>query len=335
MRECTFEHTMSVEQATLISMNRDISPGKPEYYGIQYQIRICQLENGVYDEVPDCLPIGLHIRVCNNYCTLPPIVTRDRELSEMKSRRASRPINIAQFMKLCPFTKNVITVNWLPDGKNYALAIFIVKQLSADTLMKKLHDKTPRSSEETKNYIIKKLTNVDPELTTTSSYNFSLVCPLSKVRMKIPAKSIHCDHIQCFDAGTFILMNEKKPQWMCPTCNKSCLYNDIQIDNYFLEIITSPTLSDDINVIEVLADGSWIIPEENKDTKNMNSTIDNKVKPIDFIDLDDIDDEEFIESEEEPRPGGSECQKSKNLKPHLVDMTMDEDEEPSKQKDKL
>jgi len=333
MRECTFEHTMSVEQATLISMNRDISPGKPEYYGIQYQIRICHLENCVYDEVTDYLPIGLHIRVCNYYCTLPPIVTRKR--SGIKSRRAAKPINIAQFLKLCPFIKNVISINWIPDGKKYALAMYIVKQLSVDTLMKKLHDKKARSSEETKNYIIKKLKNVDPDLTATSSYNFSLVCPLSKVRMKIPAKSIHCDHIQCFDAGTFILMNEKKPQWICPTCNKSCLYDNIQIENYFLEIITSPTLSDDINVIEVLADGSWIIPKENEDTKNMYKTIDNKVKPIDFIDLDDIDDEKCIESIEEPRPGGSECQKSENLKPHLVNMTKDEDEGPSKQKDKL
>jgi len=164
---------MSAEQASLISMNRDISPGKPEYYGIQYQIRICQLKNDVYDEVTDCLPVGLHIRVCNSNCTLPPIVTRER--SGMKSRRAARPINIAQFLKLSPIIKNVITINWIPDGKKYALAMYIVKQLSVDTLLKKLHDKKARSSEETKNYNIKKLTNVDPDLTATSSYNFSLV----------------------------------------------------------------------------------------------------------------------------------------------------------------
>eukprot|EP00102_Acyrthosiphon_pisum_P020146 XP_016657356.1 PREDICTED: uncharacterized protein LOC103308383 [Acyrthosiphon pisum] len=62
-----------------------------------------------------------------------------------------------------------------------------------------------RSSEETKIYIIKKIADVDPDLATTS-YRFSLVCPLGKIRMKIPAKSIHCDNLQCFDASTFILM---------------------------------------------------------------------------------------------------------------------------------
>lgn len=328
MRQCTFKHTMTSEQSTLIAQNRDMSYDKTEYE-YQYQIRFCQFEYGV-GEVTDCLPHGLQIRVGKNYCTLPPTT---RSQSGIKGRRMAVPINISHFLQLCPFVSNSITINWSPEEKKYAMAMFIVKQVSVDALIEKLLDKKVRSSEETKNCIIKKLTDVDPDLTATSSYNCSLVCPLSKVRMKIPAKFIHCDHIQCFDVGTFISLNEKKPKWMCPTCNKSCSYDDLQIENYFLEIIKSPKLQDDINEVEILADGSWTISEKNKATKNMNNTVDNKKKPNDFIDLDHSDNENCVELKQEPRPGGSECQETENSKPHLVDLTMDEDEEPSKQKD--
>ncbi|KAL4104149.1 hypothetical protein QTP88_019462 [Uroleucon formosanum] len=326
MKECTFAHIMTMKQVNYITVNRDISFGRTDYE-YQFQIRICQLDKGECDEVTDDLPMGLHIRVGKNL-VWPPLVNHDQ--SEMKCKQAAVPINIAQYLKLTPILPNIITINWIPDGKKYALAMFIVKQVSVDTLMRKLLDKNPISSRETRNYIIKKLTNIDPDLTTTSSNTFSFICPLSKVKIKIPAKSIHCDHIQCFDAETFILLNKKNPKWMCPICNKSCLYDDIQILNYFFEIISSLSFRDDVNVIEVLADGSWIIPEENKDAKNMNITIVNKEKSIDFIELDDIVNEKCVVLKEEPSSGGSKCQESENLKPHLIDVIKDEDEEQSK-----
>ncbi|XP_026820323.1 E3 SUMO-protein ligase PIAS2-like [Rhopalosiphum maidis] len=328
-RQMTFIHTMSPEQASLIAMNRDISYGKNEYL-YQYQIRICQLEIG-RNEVTDFLPLGLNIRVGNKICSLPPIASV--RLGN-ESRRIAKPINIAQYLKLNPNISNSITINWVPDGKKYALAMFIVKKLCSDNLLKKLLDRETKSSEETKHYIIKKFTDVDPDLATTSYY-FSLICPLGKTRMKIPAKSIHCDHIQCFDAATFISMNERKPTWMCPTCNKPCLYDDIRVENYFLDIVTSPMLKDDNQDIEILADGSWIISEKNKYTNNMNNTYDTKKNPIDSIDLDDSDDEISIEPKKELELEGSEKQKSINTKSHFVDLTKDEDEKPPKHTDKL
>jgi len=74
--------------------------------------------------------------------------------------------------------------------------------------------------------------------------------------MKISAKSIHCDHLLCFDARAFILMNEKKQTWMCLTCKKPCLYDDIKIENYFLEVVSSTTLNKWNKEIEFSADGT-------------------------------------------------------------------------------
>jgi len=39
-----------------------------------------------------------------------------------------------------------MNINWIPDGGKYALALFIVKQLILDSLMKTLHDKTPKEN---------------------------------------------------------------------------------------------------------------------------------------------------------------------------------------------
>ncbi|KAE9522407.1 hypothetical protein AGLY_017194 [Aphis glycines] len=332
MKETTFKHTLSLEHANSVSSNRDFSDGKNEYRN-QFQIRICQLIEPVPNESPDYMPLGLHIRVNMKTCPLPPILPNTRTNKLTEPRRTARPINCTTNVKLSPIVSNNITINWTPDKKNYVFAMYLVKKLTVDTLIKKLQDKGGRNSEETKSYIIQKLADDDPDLATTTSYRFSLVCPLGKMRMKIPAKSIHCDHLQCFDASTFILMNEKKPTWMCPTCNKPCLYDDIQIENYFLEVVSSPTLKDCNKEIEFLADGTWRVYEETIEVQNTNSTPD-KVKPIESVDL-DSDDENYIEPRTEPSLENSKTQEPENnLKSSFVDLTLSGDEEPPTEKDK-
>ncbi|XP_022173661.1 E3 SUMO-protein ligase PIAS2-like [Myzus persicae] len=309
-REHEFKYTMSIEDLNYIALNRDISYGKSNYL-FNCQIRICQLDQIVSTEVTDELPKGLIIKINGTACPLPPFLPAR---PGKESRLTSGPINCAQILQLNPISPNRITIYWIPDGKKYALAMYIVKQISADTLIKELRVNKVRSSDETKNYIIKKLTFVDPDLASTS-FGFSLVCQLSTVKMKLPAKSIHCNHLQCFDAATFILMNEKNPKWICPTCHESCLYDEIRIDGYFLEIVEELALRDDIKEIGLLDNGSWFIPEKCKDTKNKNSSIDNTV-----IEIDDL--EESTESIEEPRPGCSKWQKHGKLEQSIFDLTI-------------
>jgi len=150
--------------------------------------------------------------------------------------------------------------------------------------------------------------------------------------MTIPAKSINCDHLQCFDASIFILMNEKNPTWMCPTCNKSCFYEDIQIESYFLDIVTNPNLSDCCKAIEILADGTWKVYDERNENKNSEIVVaDIKDKAIVSIDLDDSDDGG---SDDKPVPESKpECSKdSENLKSSFIDLTLSDEDEPPKKK---
>ncbi len=68
----------------------------------------------------------------------------------------------------------------------------------------------------------------------TSTLKASLLCPLMKCRIKIPSRSTQCKHVQCFDLMSYLSMNEKKPTWNCPVCDRYAPYEELIIDRYIL-----------------------------------------------------------------------------------------------------
>jgi len=66
----------------------------------------------------------------------------------------------------------------------------------------------------------------------TAALKVSIACPLGKCRMTLPCRSSACIHLQCFDAQLFLQMNERKPTWMCPVCDKPLLFESLSIDGY-------------------------------------------------------------------------------------------------------
>ena len=70
---------------------------------------------------------------------------------------------------------------------------------------------------------------------------------------------------QCFDAATFLQMNERKPTWNCPVCDKKALYDDLLIDGYFMEVLEAKETQNE-EVIMLERDGSWkLAPKEEED----------------------------------------------------------------------
>jgi hypothetical protein len=59
--------------------------------------------------------------------------------------------------------------------------------------------------------------------------------------MTYPCRSNTCDHLQCFDANLFLMMNERKPKWLCPVCNKLALFENLMVDGYFKEVMIFTT----------------------------------------------------------------------------------------------
>ncbi|MEQ2233037.1 hypothetical protein ILYODFUR_017642, partial [Ilyodon furcidens] len=71
----------------------------------------------------------------------------------------------------------------------------------------------------------------DSEIATTS-LRVSLLCPLGKMRLTVPCRAVTCSHLQCFDAALYLQMNEKKPSWICPVCDKNAAYENLIIDGW-------------------------------------------------------------------------------------------------------
>jgi len=69
----------------------------------------------------------------------------------------------------------------------------------------------------------------DSEVIATS-INISLKCPLSYMRLQLPCRGISCSHIQCFDATSYLQLQEQGPQWLCPICNKSTPFDQLAVD---------------------------------------------------------------------------------------------------------
>ena len=72
-------------------------------------------------------------------------------------------------------------------------------------------------------------------------------------------------YFQCFDASTFLQMNERKPTWNCPVCDKKALYDDLMIDGYFQEILDSKETTGEEHIM-LERDGSWkLAPKEEEE----------------------------------------------------------------------
>lgn len=52
------------------------------------------------------------------------------------------------------------------------------------------------------------------------------------MRLAVPCRALTCAHLQCFDGVFFLQMNEKKPTWTCPVCDKPASFELLIIDGY-------------------------------------------------------------------------------------------------------
>eukprot|EP01087_Luapelamoeba_hula_P000868 TRINITY_DN10639_c0_g1_i2.p1 TRINITY_DN10639_c0_g1~~TRINITY_DN10639_c0_g1_i2.p1 ORF type:complete len:216 (+),score=10.27 TRINITY_DN10639_c0_g1_i2:161-808(+) len=65
----------------------------------------------------------------------------------------------------------------------------------------------------------------------------SLRCPLGANRIRVPAKGIHCKHLQCFDAQNYLDFCQQQTLWQCPTCSAQLPFHELMIDDYFAHIL--------------------------------------------------------------------------------------------------
>ncbi|TNN25376.1 E3 SUMO-protein ligase PIAS2 [Liparis tanakae] len=94
------------------------------------------------------------------------------------------------------------------------------------------------------------------------------MCPLGKMRLTAPCRAVTCSHLQCFDAALYLQMNEKKPTWICPVCDKKAAYESLIIDGLFLEILNDCS---DVDEIKFQEDGTWCPMRPKKEAVKVSS----------------------------------------------------------------
>uniref|UniRef100_UPI003590026E E3 SUMO-protein ligase PIAS3-like n=1 Tax=Myxine glutinosa TaxID=7769 RepID=UPI003590026E len=229
-QESHFVFALTPQQVTQIGSSRDMLPGQKYDSTTQVQLRFCLSETSCPQE--DHFPPALCVKVNAKLCPLPGCLPPARNGVEPK--RLSQPINITPYVHLSPTVPNHVTVSWTTDfSTNYSVSAYLVKQLTSASLLQRLKAKGIRNPDHSRALIKEKLTtDPDSEIATTS-LRVSLMCPLGKMRLSIPCRSLTCTHLQCFEAALYLQMNEKKPTWLCPVCDRKAPYETLIIDGTY------------------------------------------------------------------------------------------------------
>ncbi|TPP65432.1 putative sumo ligase [Fasciola gigantica] len=247
----------------------------------------------------DSLPVHLAIQVNGRPVQLPPLLPSNRP--GLDGRRNPRPINITQFLRVSPAIANYIRLTWTHDYSSFVyslVGIYLMHKWSPQQLCTLLQSTSFQTAETMKAELIRKLqtgrskgskTQANPSLGLTTPVSavdntnsttvveddddddddlvmpntlpVQLLCPLSKCRIEVPVRGRDCRHIQCYDATTYLIINERKPSWNCPVCDRKVYYEDLIIDGLFLEVLNSKA-AQDLDEAVFHDDGTWSVLAE-------------------------------------------------------------------------
>lgn len=133
-------------------------------------------------------------------------------------------------------------------------------------------------------------TEIDDEVVEGAS-RVSLRCPISHQRLVTPVKAATCRHLQCFDLDSFLEINEKRPVWRCPCCNRSVSCPDLRIDRQMEKVLQET--DEKIHEVIVSQDGSWMPVPTDEDPSNTGpDVIEGGEDGCKVIYLSDVGDEE-------------------------------------------
>ncbi|KAJ6106376.1 hypothetical protein N7512_009893 [Penicillium capsulatum] len=126
----------------------------------------------------------------------------------------------------------------------------------------------------------------DDDLTVvTDSLTITLIDPFTAQIFWEPARSIHCEHLECFDLATFINTRRSvsgpgpmNDNWRCPICKADARPQCLIVDGFLAEVRTELDCRNQLDgaqAIEIKSDGQWevkIIDDARPDTRNRRSS---------------------------------------------------------------
>ncbi|KAG0274600.1 SUMO ligase siz1 [Linnemannia exigua] len=166
------------------------------------------------------------------------------------------PADITRLCKLQETATNHVELRYANASKMFHASLHLVCPTDAITTINALIKDKFVTKESTYRSLKKKIKDDDiMELSST----LSLKCPLSVQRIEVPCRSFKCTHLQCFDAFTFLSINERVHRWICPVCNRKMdSWDEIIVDGYYTDILESTPKG--LENVNVSPDGKWDVP---------------------------------------------------------------------------
>ena len=199
----------------------------------------------------------------SRWCLVTSLGTQTLEDSQMHNR--FRPVEVTQLVLQLLQHRQRASINlqisqsnhtnYPTSLANYTVSVFIGAKLSPEYLCQKLQA-AMTDADLCQMQIEAKLSEQQRDEDIKVGRTFvSLNCPLSQSRIQVPCRGVDCMHIQCFDAVFYLKMNERKPMWKCPVCQKPAKYGSLRVDGLFNNIVKeAPPAAQDI---EFSIDGTW------------------------------------------------------------------------------
>lgn len=255
------------------------------------------------------------------------------QLKGLKNKPGStRPPDITQMLHKSLTHTNEIAITYALTTKKYAFVLNLVNVISAEKLVQDLKKSNHRISKQSViDDMVKR--NEDSDLVATSSV-MSLKCPLSTLRIELPVRSRVCIHVQCFDAMSYLLLQQQAPTWQCPTCSKPVPYEMLVIDSYVQAILDSTPKSVDSVIVD--PDGNWSVASQRSPSADLGPNSDNDEDVI------EIQDSRPVRKFDTPSQAGTPnnrgisqdtTNRSSSKRPisQVIDLTLsDDDDEPSR-----
>lgn len=247
--------TLSIDQLNQVLEGRYVQNGKHEFR-VQVHLRFGYAESNPVAQQRqqrDVLPPNLIVTVNQKPAMLPTPKPTSKPGSDVI--RPGRSIDITPQIRLTP-GQNKVDIIWTNEAdKFHAVSVYLFRKLSVQQLVQQVKKNGMLPSSVTKQMVIDKLTISDDDLEIeTETYKVSLQCPLMKFRLQLPGRSRMCKHVQCFDIESFLMMNEKKPTWLCPVCDQYIEFDTLIIDSLMVEILEK---CKDAEEVQFGPDGEW------------------------------------------------------------------------------
>ncbi|KAG2829933.1 hypothetical protein PC119_g4489 [Phytophthora cactorum] len=167
------------------------------------------------------------------------------------------PANIFQYSRV---GRNVVDIRTTENPSVFGFMVQIVEVRNINDLVDEVKEASKNLTYEgAKQEVIKSFGSEDEDDVVATVTMLSVRCPLGLCVINLPARGIHCKHLQCFDLKTFMMFSKKarSKAWRCTVCYQFIKASDLRIDPYLKKLLAEVEGEDELEEVEIFPDGSW------------------------------------------------------------------------------